>query len=87
MCKNMYRNHRLTMALPCDVVFFADEFVVVEDVQLLTRGQLFSTDHAGETVEVEHFVPGLPHQVAGRDALGAAVALGAIPPETHRTFM
>lgn len=59
----------LTMPFPGDVVLFADEFVVVEDVKLFARGKLFSTDHTGEAVEVEHFVPGLPDQVLWRNTL------------------
>lgn len=65
---------------PGDVVLFADELVVIQDVEFLARRQLFPTNHARETVEVEHFVAGLAHQVAGWDALGAAVALGAVSP-------
>lgn len=68
------------MAFAGDVVLFADKFVVVKNVELLSRGQLFSTDHTCEAVEVEHLVPGLPHQVLWRDALGAPIALCSVSP-------
>lgn len=63
-----------------EVVLLAYELVVVQDVELLAGGELLPADQAGEAVEVEHLVPCLPHQVAGRDALAAAAALGAVPP-------
>lgn len=62
------------------VVVLADELVVFEHVQFLARGQLFPAYHARETVEVKNFVPGFPHQIGGRYALGAAIALFPVPP-------
>ena len=56
--------HSLTWhALPTDVILFADEPVLIEHVELLAGGELFSTDKAGEALEVEHLVSRLPHQV------------------------
>lgn len=62
------------------VVVLADELVIFEHVQFLTRRQLFPAYHARETVEVKNFVSGFPHQIGGRYALGAAVALFPVPP-------
>lgn len=67
-----------------EVVLLADELVVVQHVELLAGGELLPAHQAGEAVEVEHFFFGLPHQVAGRDALAAAAALRAISPETKQ---
>jgi hypothetical protein len=63
-----------------DVVLLADELVVVEHVEFLARAQLLATHHARKTVQVKHFVPRLAHQVARRDTLRTASALGAVPP-------
>ena len=65
-----------------DVVLLADELVIVQHVELLPGAELLAAHHAGEAVQVEHLVPGLPHQVAGRDPLRTAPALGAVPPAT-----
>lgn len=45
------------------IVLFADKLEFVQDVQLLSGGQLFVTYHAGEAVEVKHFALGPAHQV------------------------
>ena len=62
------------------IIFFANEFVLVYDVELLAGGELLIAHHAGEAVEVKHFAPGPPDQVVWRDALRATAALGAKPP-------
>lgn len=67
------------MRLAGDVVLLADELVVVQHIELLARAQLLATHHAREAVEVEHLLPSLTHQVARRDTLRTASALGAVP--------
>ena len=57
------------MKFAAEIVLLADELVLVEDVELLSRGQLFAADHAGEALQVENLVPRPPHQVVGRDTL------------------
>lgn len=49
--------------LPSQVIFFADELVIVQHVQLFARGQLLPADQAGEAVEVEHLLARLADQV------------------------
>lgn len=68
------------MRLAGNVVFLADELVVVQDVELLAGAELLAAHHAREAVEVEHLVPRLAHQVARRDTLRAASAFGAVSP-------
>ena len=62
------------------VVLLADKLGVVHHVELLPRHQLLATDEAGEALEVEDLVPGLPHQVLWGDALATATALGPVAP-------
>lgn len=62
------------------VVVLADEFVLVDDVELLARRQLLVTNHAGETVQVKDFAPRFAHQVRRRDALRAPGAFGTESP-------
>lgn len=69
-----------------DVIFLADELVVVQDVELLSRAQLLATHHARKAVQVEHFVSRLAHQVARRDTLRTASALGAVPPAIKQQY-
>lgn len=78
-------------------IVLADEFVVVQHVQLFAGAQLLAADAARETVEMEHFVARLSHQIRRCDAVAAAAAFGAIasvcitkyafisinPPSTH----
>lgn len=66
------------------VIVLAYELVVFEHVELLAGGQLFPAYHARETVEVKDFIPSFPHEVRGRYALGATVALFAVPPVTKQ---
>lgn len=63
-------NHTLLTVMDGDfvagfVVVLADEFVVVEDVELLAGAQLFTAHQTREAVQVEHFVARLAHQVRG----------------------
>lgn len=62
------------------VIFFADKLVLVDDIKLLTRGELLVAHHAGETVQMKDFAPGSPDQVTGRDALGTSCTLGTETP-------
>jgi hypothetical protein len=70
------------MRLAGDIVLLADKLVVVQHVEFLASAQLLATHHARKAVQVKHFVSSLAHKVAGRDALRAAAALGAVPPAT-----
>jgi hypothetical protein len=63
-----------------DVVFLADELVVIQHIEFLARTQLLATHHARKAVQVKHFISRLAHQVARRDTLRTASALGAVPP-------
>lgn len=47
------------------VVLFANELEFVQDVQLLSGGQLFVTHHTGETVQVKHFALGSADKITG----------------------
>lgn len=62
------------------IVLFADELELVQDVELLSGGQLLVAHHAGEAVEVEHLALGPADQITGQDPLSAAVTLGPEPP-------
>lgn len=75
--------HVTLVRLAGDVVFLADELVVVQHIQLLARAQLLAANHAREAVEVEHLLTSLAHQVAGRDALRTTSALGSVPPASR----
>ena len=61
------------------VVVFADEFVVLHEVELVPRVELSLAEDAGEAVEVVHVVLGPPHHLGGGDPLSAPRALGAEP--------
>ena len=63
------------------IIFFTDELGVVHHVELLPCDQLLPADEAGEALEVEDLVPGLPYQVLGRDAFPTAATLGSEPPD------
>jgi hypothetical protein len=69
-----------------DVVFLADELVVVQHVELLARAQLLATHHARKAVQVKHFISRLAHQVARWDTLRTASALGAVPPASEHNI-
>lgn len=58
------------------VILFTDELVLINDVELLAGGKLLVAHHAGEAVEVKHFAPGSPNQIAWRDALRTTRAFG-----------
>lgn len=47
------------------IVLFADELELVQDVQLLSRGQLLVAHHTGETVQVKHFALGSADKITG----------------------
>jgi hypothetical protein len=47
-----------------DVVFLADELVVVQHVEFLARAQLLATHHASKAVEMKHFISRFAHQIA-----------------------
>ena len=66
---------------PMIIVFLADKLGVVHHVELLPGDQLLPADEAGEALEVEDLVPGLPYQVLGRDAFPTAATLGSEPPD------
>lgn len=61
------------------VILFANEFRLVQDVELFTGGQLLVAYDAREAVEVKHFASGLPDEVSRGDDLRAASALCAVP--------
>ncbi len=78
------REHKvdlLTIVFAGQIVFFANEFVFVQDVELFAGGELLPADHAGEAFEVEHFAPRSPHQVVGTDALRTTSTFGSETPE------
>lgn len=60
------------------VILFANEFRLVQDVELFTGGKLLVAYDAREAVEVKHFASGLPDEVSRGDDLRAASALCAI---------
>lgn len=73
--------HRwLTCQFAAHVVLFAHELVFLEHVEFLAGGELLAADAAGEALEVEDAVAGLPHQVLRRDALQTPRTLGPEPP-------
>ena len=45
-------------------IVLADEAILVEHVQFFARAELFSTDHAGEALEMEHLVSSPADEVA-----------------------
>ena len=63
------------------VIFLADKLAVIHHVELLPRHKLLPTYEAGEALEMEDFVPGLPHQVTGGDTTPAPATLRTKPPE------
>lgn len=71
----------LCRRLPGEIILFAYELVVVQDVEFFAGGELLPADEAREAVEVEHFLASFADQVRGRDAVPAAAALGAVPPD------
>ena len=62
------------------VVLFTDKLIVIQDVKLLTSAHLFSTNQAGETIQVENLVSRLSHQVRRIDSFEAAAAFRAVTP-------
>lgn len=58
------------------VILFANELVLVDDVEFLSGGKLLVTHHAGEAVEVKHFASSSPNQITRRDALRTTGAFG-----------
>lgn len=74
------------MSFAEQVVVLADEFVIVEDVELFTSAELLATNAAGETVEVEYFVTGLSDKVRGSDTLTATAAFCAVASEKEGIF-
>jgi hypothetical protein len=74
------------MRLAGDVVFLADELVVIQHVEFLARAQLLATHHTRKAVQVKHFISRLAYQVARRDTLRTASAFRAVPPaRKHNT--
>jgi len=71
---------RVRQRLARQVVLLADELVVVEDVELLAGAHLLPTHQAGEAIQVENFVPRLPHEVLRIYPLQATAALCAVSP-------
>lgn len=47
------------------IILFANKLEFIQDVQLLSGGQLFVTHHTGETVQVEHFAFGSADKITG----------------------
>ena len=88
--KKKHATHGLTLMLEVMVmmmekvmagieeIFFTDESIVVQDVQLFTRRQRLSTNQTGEAVHVEDAGSRTPYQIGGKDAFHAA---GALCPE------
>lgn len=68
------------------VVILADEFGVVQHVELFASGQLSATDCACEAVQVKHFITGLANHVLWRDALSTASTFGTIASENMQTM-
>lgn len=69
------------------VVVFADELVVIQEIELVPGRQLPSADHASEAVDVVDLVTGLAHEVTRCDALATTAAFGPEAPvgrtDTH----
>lgn len=63
-----------------DEIVLAQEPSVVEKVELLSSGQLPSTQCASETAEVVDLVPCLPHKIRRGKSLTASATLCSIPP-------
>merc|ERR1712038_1121737 len=57
------------------VVLLADKLGVVDDVELLPGEELFTAHKAGEALQVEHLVAGLPDQVLRTYTLPTPTAL------------
>ena len=78
--KSKFPPRLFTCQLAAHVVLFADELVFLKDVEFLAGGELLPAHAAGEALEVEDAITGLPHQVLRRDALQTPRALGPEPP-------
>lgn len=73
---------RVRQRLARQVVLLADELVVVQDVELLSRAHLLPTHHAGEAIQVENLVLRLPHEILRAYPLQATAALRPVTPAT-----
>lgn len=69
-----------TLELGVDVICFADEFVLVQHVELFPSGELLTAHHTREAFQVKHLVTCTTYQVVGRDPFRATAALGAVSP-------
>ena len=74
----------LTIVFAVQIILFANEFIFIQNVELLTGGQLFPTHHASETFQMKHLASGSPHQVIGTDALWTTTTLGSKASENIR---
>lgn len=63
------------------VVILADELVLVDHIEFLASRELLPTDHAGETVEMKHFVSGASHQIAWHYTCRTTSTLCSVSPE------
>ena len=70
-----------TFCLGTVVVLFAEQLLVLHQVELVPGVELLVAEDAHEAVHVVHVVLGPPHHGAGRDALSAARTLGSVLPE------
>jgi hypothetical protein len=68
------------MKFGCDEIVFAQELVVVNDVELFAGGQLFATNGAHETLDMIDALTSSANQVIGKNSLTTATALGPEPP-------
>lgn len=75
---------RVRQRLARQVILLADELVVVQNVELLSGTHLLPTYQAGEAIQVENFVPRLPHEVLRAYPLEATAAFRAVSPGTER---
>ena len=86
-----------TFSFGAIIVLFAEQLLVLHQVELVPRVELAAAEDAHEAVHVVHVVLRAPHHRARRDPLAAARALGAVLPEEiltaehfivlHKTFL
>ena len=70
-----------TFSFGAIIVLFAEQLLVLHQVELVPRVELAAAEDAHEAVHVVHVVLRAPHHRARRDPLAAARALGAVLPE------
>lgn len=62
------------------IIILADEFIVVQHIELFASAELFAADATCKAIEVEYFVARLTYEIGGSDALTAATAFCAVAP-------